>query len=188
MKPNRSSHAFVVLVTLGFFSAACFGESMQEERYVTANQLNVRLSPSPSGKITNRLDRGQRVDVFEVKNGWARISKYYDGFVEGVSGQVARWVASKYLSKSRPSPRPLTIESPLDLVLKSSDDYRKYRSRFLTASKKLISQGRCTMGDFREMGGWTRSTRLRSVYFTYCGGARRSNRIYLDINTGRIFQ
>lgn len=35
----------------------------------------------------------QKVDVFEIKYGWTRISRYYDGGVEGVAGNVARFVA-----------------------------------------------------------------------------------------------
>jgi uncharacterized protein YgiM (DUF1202 family) len=70
--------------------------------YVTANALNVRLSPQSDGKITNKIYRQQKVEVFEIKSGWARISKYYDGSIEGVSGQVARWISKKYLSKNRP--------------------------------------------------------------------------------------
>ena len=69
--------------------------------YVTADRLNVRLAPSPSGKITNVLDRGQKVDVLEVQGEWARISRYYDGSIEGVSGGVARWVSTRYLSHCR---------------------------------------------------------------------------------------
>ncbi len=160
--------------------------------HVTVDRLNVRLSPDPSGKVTNRLDRGQRVDVLEISNGWARISKYYDGVVEGESGQAARWVASKHLSKSRPSlssaVQSNSPDSPLEAVLRSSDDYHKHRARFLAAAEQLISQGRGTIEDFREMGGWVRSTRRKSVYFTYCGGMRRSNRVYLDITTGKVFQ
>jgi hypothetical protein len=35
------------------------------------------------------------------------------------------------------------------------------------------------------MGGWMKSTNKGpSVYFTYCGGMRASNRIYLDVRSG----
>ena len=66
--------------------------------YVTVAVLEERLSPSPKGTITNRIYRGQKLDVYEVKNGWARVSKYYDGAIEGKSGKVARWVDVKGLS------------------------------------------------------------------------------------------
>ena len=66
--------------------------------YVKVAILEERLSPSPNGSVTNRIYRGQELDVYEVKNGWARVSKYYDGAFEGKSGQVARWVDLNGLS------------------------------------------------------------------------------------------
>ena len=152
--------------------------------FVTADRLSVRLSPNPYGKITNVLDRGHKVDVLEVENGWARISRYYDGFIEGVSGRVARWVSTEHLSHSRPVDDTVpasSFASPLDRALRNSDDFRKYRPRFLAASEQLISQQRCTIADFKEYG-WARSTtRGESVYFTFCGDAHIDSRIYLDV-------
>ena len=152
--------------------------------YVTANRLNVRLAPSPSGKITNVLDRGQKVNVLEVQGEWARISRYYDGSIEGVSGGVARWVSTKYLSHSEYL--DMALSKTLDMALSNSDDFRKYRSTFLAAAKQLVSQRRCTVKDFEEWGGWTRSaTHGWPLYFTFCGGAHISNRIYLNVRNGR---
>lgn len=78
--------------------------------YVTARKLNVRLSPEIDGKITNKLDINQLVEIFELKNNWARISNYYNGDVEGVYGNVARWVHGKYLSKNKPQISQSTTE------------------------------------------------------------------------------
>ena len=165
-----------------YFLKKGFGEA-----YVTVDRLNVRLSPSPSGEITNALGIGQRVDVFESRDGWARISRYS---AEGKTGTMtARWVAFKYLSKSKPAPRAVPFSlpaTPLAKAIKGSDDFHKYRSEFFTAAKKLISQRRCSLADFKEMGGWMRSTSRKSTYFTYCGGMSNINRIYLDITTGQL--
>lgn len=188
-----ASAALCLAVGLVVFGAAQPRDKLVGKAYVIANRLKVRLSPSASGKITNRLDRGERVDVLEVRNGWARISRFYDGHVEGESGSVARWVAAVYLSKRKPNParsagRGGASSSPLERALRSSDDYGRHRSRFLAASRRLISQGRCSVSDFAQMGGWIRSTSKRSTYFTYCGGMRRINRIYLDVTNDRIFR
>jgi hypothetical protein len=59
---------------------------------VAVSSLKVRLSPSSFGEVTNRLGMGQKVTVEEIDNGWGRVSRYYDGAVEGKSGMVARWV------------------------------------------------------------------------------------------------
>jgi hypothetical protein len=126
-----------------------------------------------------------------VHSGWARISKYYDGSVEGASGRVARWVSADYLSPTKPKSAVSTVpETPLERVLINSDDYKRYKSQFVSASKKLIDQGRCALGDFKENGGWAKSAsqRARPVYFVYCGGFTRENRIYLDASTGDIFR
>lgn len=70
--------------------------------YVKEGVLEERLAPSSTATITNRIYLRQRVEVLEVKGEWARISKYYDGSVEGKSAQVARWVLASGLSASQP--------------------------------------------------------------------------------------
>jgi hypothetical protein len=66
----------------------------------------VHLSPSPSAAVTNTLGRQDRVEVYEVVAGWGRISRYYDGSVEGIPAQVARWVPMSALAESRPADLP----------------------------------------------------------------------------------
>jgi len=159
--------------------------------YVTSDKLNIRLAPNKNGKVTNTLYKRQKVEVFEVKDGWARITHYYDGSVEGLSGEVARWVFAEYLSANRPAEEKVTnLNSPVARAIKSSDDFSKYQSVFVSASDQLIKSGKCSLGDFKEMGGWWRSTnhKPKPVYFTYCGGMTRSNRIYLDAATGKTFR
>ena len=70
-----------------------------------------------------------------------------------------------------------------------SDDIAVHRSAFIQAASKLIQDGRCTESDFRENGGWWKSTsKGEGVYFIYCGGETLQNRLYLDTKTGRIFR
>ena len=90
-------------VVLMIVATTAYAESPNTEAfYVTAASLNVRLAPDADGKLTNKLYLREKVDVFEVKDGWARISEYYDGAVEGVEGKVARWVSAQYLSTTQP--------------------------------------------------------------------------------------
>ncbi|EPF2505793.1 SH3 domain-containing protein [Vibrio fluvialis] len=164
----------------------------EKSMYVVASELNVRLQPNDKGKITNVLYYGQKVDVFEFRSGWARISKYYDGSIEGVSGNVARWVSSKYLNDKKPTPKTQKGmgTTRLEKALSHSDDYSAYKSIFINKSQVLINMGRCSLSDFEESGGWIRSTNYKpkKVYFTYCGKAHVSNRIYLDISSQKLFQ
>ena len=183
---------FILISALLGMTQVMAGATEPGTFYVTADTLNVRLSPSPSGKVTNRLDRGTRVEVLEVKSGWARVSRYYDGSLEGLSGQVARWVAAGHLDPSPPKPQEATTsgDSPLEKALRNSDDFGKYRDEFVIASKDLIERGRCSLHDFQESGGWVRSTNQKSkpIYFIYCGGFHVRNRLYLNVATGEVFQ
>lgn len=159
--------------------------------YVSSGKLNVRLAPNKTGKITNTLYQRQKVEVFEIKDGWARISRHYDGAAEGLSGNVSQWVFAKYLSANRAAEeRTPNSNSPVAKAIKSSEDFSKYQSVFVSASDKLINSGKCTLGDFRQMGGWMRSSnhKPKPVYFTYCGGMAEGIRIYLDAVTGKTFQ
>ncbi|MCF6370963.1 CCDC34 family protein [Rhizobium halophilum] len=74
-------------------------------------------------------------------------------------------------------------------ILKS-DDYLRYKEAFQTASAKLVKKGTCTEQDLNYWGGWTRSVahKPKPVYFTYCGGATVSNRIYINTESREIFQ
>lgn len=85
---------------------------------------------------------------------------------------------------------PQVSQPALEQVLKGSDDFTKHKKVFMAASTKLIQDRKCSLADFREMGGWVRSTNAPSkpVYFTYCGGMTVSNRIYLDASTGRTYK
>lgn len=75
------------------------------EQFVSADNLNVR--DQPSGKVVSKLKRGEKIQVFETRNEWARIS---------VDGQSPKWLSSKSLcsgsgcyivSKPQPVTQPL---------------------------------------------------------------------------------
>ena len=199
--------AVVVLIAVGWFylqsdtQQESAGSSSQESRkieigvgehFVTASKLNVRLAPNKDGKLTNVLDKGQKVEVFETKGNWARISDYYDGEVEQLSGEVARWVYGKYLSTEKPhTESPMNLGDPISEAISSSDDFGKHQNIFVSASKSLIDSGRCQLSDFQEVGGWVKSVinhKSEPVYFTYCGGMTNDNRIYLNVENGETFK
>ncbi len=86
------------------------GSKTPSTQYVIVEVAEVRLAPDAGAEVTNRSYKGQAEEVYETKNGWARVSPYYDGEVEGKSGQVARWIASKSLDTKRPAdPKGLHI-------------------------------------------------------------------------------
>ena len=183
----------VILMMFSIIPVAYAGGASPGYYYVSPEKLNVRLAANKNGKIVNKIHKKQKVEVFEVKDDWARISRYYDGTDEGVLGNVARWVAVEYLSSI--SHLPVEIKkSDADLsiatAIKLSDDFSKYQNVFVSASKKLINKGDCKLADFKKLGGWWRSLSHKPdpVYVTYCGGATKIHRIYLNVVTGATFK
>ncbi len=168
---------------------------------VTTGQLNVRLAPNKSGKVKAVLKRGEKIQVLEIRNGWARISRYYDGASEGLSGEVAHWVSAKeHLLAKLPGEEKIEeieeieekiiVNPAIAKAIKSSDDLEKYQNRFMVVSEKLINAGTCKLSDFEDIGGWWRSPdhKPRLVYYTYCGGGANSDRIYFNAATREVFR
>ncbi|MDY7580633.1 SH3 domain-containing protein [Pseudomonas sp. CCI3.1] len=72
------------------------------DQFVSADNLNVR--DQPGGKVISKLKRGEKVQVFETRNEWARISIY---------GQSSKWLSSKSLCSGSgcyvvSKPKPVT--------------------------------------------------------------------------------
>jgi hypothetical protein len=67
-----------------------------------SDSAKVLLSASDKGKETGKVRKYETVTVLEIKNNYARVSKYYDGWSEGVDGTVARWVSVNALSAEKP--------------------------------------------------------------------------------------
>ncbi len=174
--------------------------------WVTVDNLNRRTCPAATCGVVGVLKFREKATILEEKGGWARITRYYDAScVNGISqyvdsgngkcvaangitnGEFAEWVSAKHLSPTRPADPAASAPANYALV-KGSDDFRIYKDAFAKAADQLIASGQCSAGDFREMGGWMKSSNHKSkpVYFTYCGGMRSSNKVYLNAATGEI--
>lgn len=157
------------------------------KNYVISDSTCERLAPSIKGEKTNTLYKGQVVDTYEVNNGWARVSEYYNGKWEGKNKRVARWVLAKDISENKAVEKTVSINSPVAKAIKGSDDFSKYSKKMIEVSENLVKSGQCSIKDFEDMGGWMSSTnRGKGVYFTYCGGMNSNNKVYLNIITGKI--
>lgn len=140
--------------------------------YVKENVLEERLAPSASGKITNKIYRRQKVDVLEVKNGWARVSKYYDGVVEGEKGTVARWIRVDGLASSRPAE---LAQPPIKKDNRIADNaFPKVGENNLNAqdikilhagATKYLNSGQCSNVEFGD-----KSVSKSNTYYINCGG------------------
>ena len=92
-----------------------------------------------------------------------------------------------------PSPGGAAIaDADLEAALRRSEDLSMHAEVFLKASRTLVLQGRCSLQDFRIVGGWARRTvpgrEQHRIYVTYCGGSAAKNRLYLDATSGRVFR
>jgi hypothetical protein len=170
---------------------------------VTADRAERRTCPNISCGLVGQLFYREKAIVLEERYGWGRISKYYNAscrngisdYVEAgnaacipangiVEGMLAEWVPMESLGAVRPPDPSAGATGDYGLV-KGSDDYRLYKDVFAKAATDSIKSGRCTAADFREMGGWVKSTNKPGpIYFTYCGEVR----LYLNAATGDVYQ
>lgn len=179
-----------------------------EQLWVTSERLNRRTCASDRCGVVGQLFFREGVTLHEERDGWARITQPYDASCAGgrseyvdkgnaacdpangiTNGQFAEWVSTVYLSETRP-PDPAAGAAGIEALVAGSDDFAQYRTAFAEAAQSLITQRRCAERDFRDMGGWVKSTNHRNqpIYFAYCGGAAVANRLYLNADTGEIFQ
>jgi hypothetical protein len=198
----RSQISAVVLACVSFSAYAA------ENYWVTSDTLERRTCPAATCGVVGQLLFREKASVLEVKNGWARITTYYDAscvadrseYVDtgnaaciaenGINdGKFAEWVSLKALSKTRPAD-PGADATGVAALISGSDDYRHHKDAFVKAAQSLLEQKKCTENDFKESGGWYKSTNYRNqpVYFIYCGGFHKNNKIHLDVSNGRIFK
>ncbi len=178
-----------------------------EQMWANSDRVNRRTCPSTECGIVGQLFFRESALVLEKRNGWGRISQYYDGscasgrsdYVDSGNsactvangfdgGQFAEWVSLDLLVDDRPAD-PSAGASGTAALVAGSDDFRLHEAAFIAAAEKLMADGTCTAANFQEMGGWMKSmnNKAEPVYFTYCGGSG-SDRIYLNAGTGATYR
>lgn len=201
LSKGRFVFGLSIYAAFQMFSVAAIADN---QLWVTTDRTDRHTCPSTKCGVAGRLMFREGVEVLERKGDWVRITKTYSAsciggkseYVKGGDksctsangvndGKFAEWVQAKDLNASRPED-PALGASGDDALIKGSDDYRTYKTQFAKAARQLISDGACTEGDFQEMGGWMASSnRGQGMYFTYCGGLILSNKVYLDVKTGK---
>ena len=89
-------------------------------------------------------------------------------------------------SSSDKKPEHDFSQSDIMEAMSSSDVYKENKKIFVTKTKELVDNERCTLAEIKEQGGWMYAP-LRTgerggrQYFIYCGGNNNSNKIYLDV-------
>ncbi|MDV7103842.1 SH3 domain-containing protein [Vibrio sp. TH_r3] len=155
--------------------------------FVASNKLNVRSYPRLNAPIRYVLRKGKAIEVQETQGQWVRISDYE----VHTSGQdIADWVHIDFLSAEQPVITEQEAHKAMQRLLDKSDDFVLYQDSFINATKRLLADESCTYEDFELMNGWllSRTYPDNPVYFVYCGGTQRENKIYLNVVTNQIFK
>ncbi len=92
----------ITAITLWVNTAAWAEATRPGQYYVAASHLNVRLSPSSNGPLAGRLPKAHKVDVYEIRAGWARLTEFYPS--ASLGRPAAQWVSAKFLAKSLTKP------------------------------------------------------------------------------------
>ncbi|MFN0263827.1 SH3 domain-containing protein [Tepidamorphus sp. 3E244] len=157
--------------------------AIADDYYVTANSLNVRLCPATSCPATNKLYRGQKVELFQSRDGWARISEFYDASVEKAEfpeiqeDKVARWVSAEFLSRNKPTnPEPAALSpeimDPRIKYVPGVGDYGLTKREVVAMRRfalKLLKDGSCT-----AIVNADKSVGKAGQYYVQCEGENRS--------------
>lgn len=137
----------------------------------------------------NRVVAKKYIQQFPASMLWQEIySEMLDQFLEVEKDQSKNF--EEFLNKTVKFENN-KVQNSLELqnALSSSDDFDRYAEKFIKVSKKLIEEGICLLNDFKENGGWWKSTtKDGNVYFTYCGEAIIQNRIYFDVDREEYFK
>jgi hypothetical protein len=132
--------------------------------YVIVPVLEERTAPN--GPVANRIYRGQRVDVTDVRAGWARVTGLeYD----------PRWVRAASLSAKRPAELPQTpIAASLQDSRIAPDAIPKVGQRGRTqrdvdimrkGALYMLRTGKCSRIEYADKSGSRPGT-----YYVNCGG------------------
>jgi len=160
---------------------------MNMDYFVAVNKLNVRAYPRKNAFIRSVVRKGKALKALEVKGDWVRVSEYE---VHSSGNDVADWVHTDYLSHDKPVITAEEIKRNMMKLVNKSDDYIVYEDQFLIATQHLIENKTCSYEDFELMEGWilSRTYNMDPVYFVYCGGTGRGNKVYLNVETGKVFR
>ncbi len=155
--------------------------------YVSPPKLGVREAPDYSAFVENVVYRGDKLHILEKRDGWGRISPYYV-YEEG-GPEVAEWVPMEALLEVAPTITKQERVETVTTYIEDSDDFKQHFEMFIKTTDKLLKEGTCVPEDFEETQGWIRSVTFEGIdaYFVYCGGLKQANKIYLDVQTGKIF-
>ncbi len=117
------------------------------QRFVTASALNMRDAPSTAGQVRNQVTYGTEIAVREDLGDWSKVV---------FNGQEL-WVASRYLSATKPVIAPAAAPAPTQtrtrtLALPTSAEIQAARNAIIRQSRASYA-GSCPCPYDRDRGG-----------------------------------
>jgi hypothetical protein len=132
--------------------------ALAEAFKVDASTLNVRNAPK-NGSVVGKLEDGEIVEVYEIDDGWARLSR---------DGEKPRWVSANYLLPTKAPEAPsgtdpriasAAIPEPGQYGLSESDV-----EMLRAGAIQLLDDGRC-----QKVVYTAKSLTKENTYFFNCG-------------------
>jgi hypothetical protein len=153
----------ILAAVLATYAVPSRAADLTGDYYVAVEVVNERLAPE-SGEVVNRLYRGQKLTVYEVRNGWGLVT---------APGYQARWV--KLSNLSRQQPEVTAWEPPAELKDSriASDafvvpgEYGLTEDDVLTlwrGANMMLRNGTCGYVE-----GGDKSVHKANQYYIYCG-------------------
>lgn len=188
---RRRNKVTMSLLTTAALWTTVLQATAQESYFVLVDQANVRLCPAITCPSTNRVHQDQVVQVFEIRDGWARTSKYYkssaerEEFPQIRTETVATWMRIDLLGKERRARKPSpsldpTLQDARIIGIPDSPKHGLTYDDIVLLRKyavKLLQGGQCSTIDDGD-----KSTSKPGKFFVHCLGESR-NRFFSASDT-----
>jgi hypothetical protein len=158
-----------------------------KDYYVSVDSAEIRVQPSPTAPSEGTAYLGEHIEALGHQDDWIRIAPIYQ--LEDDGEQTSQWLPLDVVDDEPISMKSEQWAQAIISYIEKSDDFSQHDEAFIKATQLLLAEKQCRAHDFVEIGGWVKSINYEDdVYFTYCGGLETSDKIYLDVKTGKIFR
>jgi hypothetical protein len=158
-----------------------------KDYYVSVESAEIRTQPSQTAPSEGTAYLGEHIEALGHQEDWIRIAPIYQ--LEDDGEQTSQWLPLDVVGKEPISTKSEQWAQAIISYIDKSDDFSEHDEAFIKATQTLLVEKQCRASDFVEIGGWVKSINYKNdVYFTYCGGLETSDKIYLDVKTGRVFR
>ncbi len=155
--------------------------------YVSVDSAEIRRQPSKAAPSEGTAYLGEHIEALGHQEDWIRIAPIYQ--LEDDAEPTSQWLPLDVVDDEPISTTSEQWAQAIISYIDKSDDFSENEEAFVKATQSLLIEKQCRASDFVEIGGWVKSINYKDdVYFTYCGGLETSDKIYLNVKTGRIFR